>query len=219
MKLHILSFIFLTAITLVFPVSSLACACCAESGAYSISTAKPGEQDIELLQNLKFDKGAQLFMTAAGFDGVKGLNAIAKSFESQSSTNFFSVTNAFSARIWKFNFKTKDGKTGALTLPMPAQMLNFKADIHDGRQGGGGGPLLYKELRFKGTVQAGNGFFQSSIIKPTTYFLVLQGRGNNCDNAGDYTHWRLEISGRNADYTFFGELSSSKAIEVANVRQ
>jgi hypothetical protein len=68
-------------------------------------------------------------------------------------------------------------------------------------------------------VQTGNGFFQSSIIKPTTYFLVLQGRGNNCDNAEDFTHWRLEITGRKADYAFFGELSSGNSTQAKNQSQ
>ncbi|MGI8641023.1 MAG: hypothetical protein ACR2MG_13900 [Pyrinomonadaceae bacterium] len=70
-------------------------------------------------------------------------------------------------------------------------------------------PLLYKEWRFKGNVQIGNGFFQTSIVQPTTYFLVLQGRGNGCDNPEDFTHWRLEIAGKKASYAFFGELKSS----------
>ncbi|HSK73862.1 MAG TPA: hypothetical protein VK892_19345, partial [Pyrinomonadaceae bacterium] len=59
----------------------------------------------------------------------------------------------------------------------------------------------------------GNGIFKSSIIKPTTYFLVFQGRGNNCDDVLDFTHWRLEINGRNADYAFFGKLSSGNVKE------
>ena len=209
-------------IVLIFPVSSFACACCAEPGAYSISTLKPNEYNVELLSNMKFDKAAFLFMTEAGFDGIKGLDSIAKSYESHfwtASPEFFSLMNTFSAKTWKFNFATKDGKSGALTLPLPVQMLNFKADIHDDKQGGGGGPLLYKEWRFKGVVQTGNGFFQSRIIKPTTYFLVLQGRGNNCDNAEDFTHWRLEITGRKADYAFFGELSSGNSAQAKNQSQ
>jgi len=222
MKIYALTIIFLMTFGLIFPVSSFACACCAEPGAYSISTLKPSAYNVELLQKIKFDKAAFLFMTEAGFDGIKGLESIAKSYESKSwtaSPEYFSLSKIFSAKIWKFNFATKDGKNGNLALPMPVQMLNFKADIHDGKQIGGGGPLLYKEWRFKGVVQTGNGFFQSSIIKPTSYFLVLQGRGNNCDNAEDFTHWRLEISGKKADYAFFGELSSGTSYETEDDSQ
>jgi len=222
MKIYVLPIVFTFIIALVFPVSSLACACCAEPGEYIISTSKPREYEIELLQKMKFDKAAFLYMNAAGFDGIKGLDNIAKSYESPSwteSPEFFSLTNTFSAKIWKFDFATKDGKKGALTLPLPLQMLNFKADIHDGKQIGGNGPLLYKEWRFKGVVQTGSGFFQPGIIKPTNYFLVLQGRGNNCDNAEDFTHWRLEITGKKANYSFFGELSSGTSYETEDDSQ
>lgn len=194
---------------------AVACACCSDKGAYMIQTAKPNEYQTELLSQMKFDETANLFMTEPEFDGMKGLEKIAKDYEAHdwtASPDFFDLTNSFTAKTWKFNFKTKSGKIGTLVLPMPAQMLSYKADIHDGKEGGGG-PLLYKEWRFKGVVQTGNGFFASGIARSTTYFLVLQGRGNNCDNAEDFSHWRLEISGRKADYAFFGKLSSGSTPE------
>jgi hypothetical protein len=70
----------------------------------------------------------------------------------------------------------------------------------------GGGPLLYKEWRFEGRV-SGTGFFGAGIVAPTRYLLVLQGRGNGCQDAADFTHWRLQVSGRRAHYAFYGELA------------
>jgi len=197
-----------------FSIDAFACACCSETGEYHIWTGKPDKYNVDLVSEMKFDQAAYLYMNEAGFDMMKGLDSIAKAYESDSwvaSPEYFSLTNAFAAKTWKFNFKTKDGKNGVLTLPMPLQMVQFKADIHDGKTSGGGGPLLYKEWRFKGNVQSGSGFFQAGIVKPTSYFLVLQGRGNSCDNAEDFTAWRLEIDGRKAKYAFFGKLASGKA--------
>jgi hypothetical protein len=37
---------------------------------------------------------------------------------------------------------------------------------------------------------------------------VLQGRGNSCDGAEDFTHWQLKIAGKKADYAFYGELGA-----------
>ena len=185
------------------PLDALACACCAEKGDYRISTVKPDTNTIGLLGEMKFDAATELYMSNGGFDDIKGLNSIKASYEAGDATDFFSLQNIFAAKTWKLNFKTKDGKTGTLNLPLPAQMLDFKADIHDSE---GSEVSLYKEWRFKGTVQSGNGFFTSGITKPTTYFLVLQGRGNRCDNASDFKHWRLEIIGKNADYAFMGKL-------------
>ena len=42
---------------------------------------------------------------------------------------------------------------------------------------------------------------------PPRYSLVLQGRGNGCQSAEDFTHWRLKVTGRKADYAFYGELA------------
>jgi hypothetical protein len=210
MKKFSLFFIALAAFVLLSPTATFACACCAEKGTYRIRTAKPTEYETELLKSMRFGNAAELFMTEAGFDIIKGLKSIEKDYDSMDFSRveeFFSLTNSFAAKTWRFNFKTATGKTGALVLPMPAQMLSFTADIHDGETSGGGGPLLYKEWRFKGNVQSGVGFFGASIARPTTYFLVLQGRGNGCDNAEDFKNWRLEITGKNADYAFFGKMS------------
>lgn len=204
------------ALGLFFPSEAFACACCSEPGTYMIWTGKPDTYNIELLSDMKFDKVAALYMNEAGFDGMKGLSELEKDFESESwvaSPGEFDLSNTFAAKTWKFNFKTPTGKSGILTLPMPTQMLQFKVDIHDGKTSGGGGPLLYKEWRFKGNVTSGTGIFKSSIIRPTTYFLVLQGRGNGCDNAEDFADWHLEINGKNANYEFFGKLSSGTSME------
>ena len=199
-------FIALFVFVLLLPANVLACACCADSGDYSIQTSKPGSAELEILNNIKFDKVSELFMGGE----IKGMQGKGEYPDRIINYSEFKVINTFAAKTWKFNFNPYDDDelTGTLTLPMPLQMLNFKVDIHDGKMGGGGGPLLYKEWRFKGTVQSGKGFFQAGIIKPTTYFLVLQGRGNNCDNAEDFTNWILEVNGKQANYRFFGKLSS-----------
>jgi hypothetical protein len=191
----------------IFPSDAFACACCSENGFYSIWTGKPDGYYLETLEKIKFAADAELYVDAAGFEQIKGLEAMTKNSE-ETDLWQFGLTDSFLAKTWKLNFKAKNGKTGTLVLPLPTQMVAFKADIHDGKTSGGGGPLLYKEWRFKGNVQSGNGFFASGIAKPTTYFLVLQGRGNGCDNAEDYTHWRLEINGKKADYKFIGKLAS-----------
>ena len=207
----------LFALVAFLPLKALACACCAEPGEYFIRTSAPGEYELGLLGEMKFDTAGYLFMNEAEFEVIKGLESIQKEYESESwvaASGKFDLANTFAAKMWKFNFKTPSGKTGTLNVPLPKQMLSFKADIHDGKNLGGNGPLLYKEWRFKGNLQSGSGFFQAGIVRPTTYFLVLQGRGNNCDNAEDFSHWRLEINGRKAKYTFFGKLSSGTSYET-----
>jgi hypothetical protein len=185
------------------PSAAFGCACCAEPGAYSIWTGKAETYYLGLLDEMKFGEKATLYQTEAGFDAIKGLSEIEGDFATTSDLDVF---GAFAARTWKVTFKSPSGKTGILTLPMPTQMLAYKVDLHDDSNTGLG-PVLYKELRFKGSVRNGTGFFRSGIVNPTSFFLVFQGRGNACDNAGDFTHWRLEIDGRRAKYAFFGKMT------------
>jgi len=189
--------------------NALACACCAEPGTYFLRTAKPEAFHLELLGEMKFGPSVALYMTEAGFDMIKGLDQISKESENESwvaGSDAFGLVASFTSRTWKFNIKTKTGKSGTLTLPIPSQMVNYKVDAHDTEPNRE--IELYKELRFKGAVSGGTGIFQSGIVKPTTYFLVFQGRGNGCDNSFDYTHWRLEIEGHKAKYVFFGEMNT-----------
>lgn len=213
MKSKLFLFIALWSISALFPADAFACACCAEPGHYSIRTSKPETFELGILKEMKFDRTAELFLTEADFAIIKGLDVIK---EEMSATGWTAEPGAIgfssvftTAKTWKLNFKTPKGKTGTLTLPIPAEMLSYKVDIHDGKTiGGGGGPLLYKEWRFKGDVQSGTGFLQAGIVKPTTYFLVFQGRGNACDEVTNFTNWHLEINGKKAKYEFFGKLNS-----------
>jgi len=190
-----LSTIMLLIMAFVLPAQVWACACCADEGEYDISFSRPSADQLGLLRQIRFSETATLFTNAAGFEAVRGLVNPKESY---------ALDGSFAGSLWNLVFR--DGKLpGTLKLRLPARMLSFRADIHD-QQGGGGGPLLYKEWRFEGQVN-GAGFFQRGFAAPAKYFLVLQGRGNACENAKDFTHWRLEITGRKAAYAFFGELA------------
>ena len=191
----------LLATVIVTPQQVWACACCAESGQYRISMAKPGNLELSLMKRMRFGDAANLFTGEADVeDAVKGLAHPAEKY---------SFSGALVAGTWKLSFR--DGNNlGSLNLLMPAKFLSYGADIHDGQMGGGGGPLLYKEWRFEGVVY-GSGVFRGGLTAPAKFFLVFQGRGNNCDNAEDFTHWRLEITGRKASYSFLGELAKPAA--------
>ncbi len=197
-----ISFTFFTTvlISLSFPLKTFACACCAEPGAYSISVKKPEKFELDELRKIRFGT-VNLFMTAVGERNIKGISPLGENY---------SLNSLFQSNAWKLNLKDDKGKAGTLVLPMPTSAVAFAADIHDGKQAGAGGPLLYKEWRFKYRVQSGTGIFQKGIASATKYFLVLQGRGNVCTQAEDFMHWRLEITGKKANYAFYGELSSGK---------
>ena len=186
--------LFSVVVVLAASTVSFACACCADHGQYWVYTSTPDEYTAGLLKDMRMESGVELFMTA-GEEETKGIGDLG--WEN------LSLVDAFTNNTWKITIKSAAGKTGTLTLPRPAKMTTKKIDIHDKEEGD---PVVYKEFVFEGTVGAGSGVFKSGIVCPTKYTLIFQGRGNNCDNAEDFTHWRLQVNGSKADYAFFGKM-------------
>jgi hypothetical protein len=183
---------------LLLPDGVLACACCSNTGDYFISFSKPRAYELDLMKTMRFGGTARLYLTEAGpEEGGKGLAGAAESY---------ALDGSLVGGAWKLTFRDA-GKSGTLSLPLPPKMLSYKADIRDGQTSAGGGPLLYKEWRFEGPV-SGTGLFRAGAPAPAKYLLVLQGRGNGCDNAEDFRHWRLQITGRQVEYAFYGELAA-----------
>lgn len=208
MKIKVFVFISSLLLFVGATTSVVACACCAESGTYMINTGRPDSYELGILKEIRFGDAAELYMTEAGFDMIKGLAPLEKEYNAPNATQDnwqLALKSGFAGKGWRFSITSKGGKSGTLILPMPAQMLSFKVDIHDNTDKGLG-PVLYKEFRFKGPIASGTGIFSADLDRSATYFLVFQGRGNGCDNASDYTHWRLEITGKRSSYAFFGDM-------------
>ena len=187
----------LLAAALLLPAHAHACACCSNEGDYYVNTGRPSEYERSIVQQIRFGQTANLYTTEADAEETaKGVSHVAEKY---------ALVGSLVGGVWRLTFR--DGnKTGTLSLPLPARMTSYTADIHDGQTSPGGGPLLYKEWRFEGQVN-GTGFFKAGIVGPTRYLLVLQGRGNGCQDALDFKHWRLQVSGRKAAYSFYGELA------------
>lgn len=207
-----------------FAGNVVACACCSEPGAYYTHTSKPDDYYLNVVNEFKYAKGANIYMTEAGYDTMKGLDAYQREDEANGymMPPELNVSSAsLTKKVFRFEFKTPKGLTGTLSMPLPLRMSAFAADIHD-NDDKGLGPLLYKEFRFNGSVSSATGFLRSSAMRGTKYFLVFQGRGRGCNEVSDFTHWRLEISGPKADYAFYGKLDSgvanSTAKEAANAK-
>jgi hypothetical protein len=161
---------------------------------------KPDEFKLSVMKRVRFGTKADLWTGEADAEvAATGLAHPAYSY---------SLTGSLVGNVWKLTFRNGD-ETGTLDLPFPAKMLRFAADIHDGwTKQGYPEPVLYKEWRFEGEVKEGTGVFKDGITARTKYVLVLQGRGNSCDGAENFTHWQLKITGKKADYSFYGELGT-----------
>ena len=183
-----------------FPSQAFACACCAEPGHYSIRTAKPSDYESKELQKLKF-QNAELYTDAGYPDTIKGISPLGESF---------SINGLLNGKTWTFDFKDNENQSGKLSLAKPLSIVEYMVDLPGSTENETTMVRLYKEWRFKYRVQTATGIFKNGFAPQTEYFLVLQGYGNACTSAEDFTNWRLEINGKKADYSFFGNLSAAK---------
>jgi hypothetical protein len=191
--------IFVAAIAalLLSPIAALACACCSNPGPYHSGAVDLDDYPLSELKRLRFARTAVLFATEAGIEEDSlGIDRPKPNYVLQA---------AFIGNVWRLTFRS-GANTGILELPLPNKMWSHSADIHDGKLSPGGGPLLYKEWRLEGEIK-GSGIFKNGMTAPAKYVLVLQGRGNGCDNAEDFGNWRLQVRGEKADYAFYGKLA------------
>ena len=57
---------------------------------------------------------------------------------------------------------------------------------------------------------SGSGVFRPGIAPRQMLTLILQGGGNSCTSAYDFSHWTLVMQGPKANYTLFGDLVTTK---------
>ncbi len=198
MKNFSLFFLASVVLNLVFPSDALACACCADAGTYSIRVKNPDKYEFDELKKIKYTK-AKLFTTVGYPDDIKGISPLGENY---------SLNESLQNNLWKLSLTDDKDNSGTLNLSKPSSMVVFMADLHDSKDTGTD-IKLYKEWRFKYKVNSGTGIFQKGIAPKTEYVLVLQGRGNACTTAEDFTHWRLEIIGIKASYAFYGNLKNN----------
>ena len=187
----------LFAVFLLLPSEIFACACCANRGDYSLSFAKPNQYMSDVLKEIRFSSAEIFAPNATAEEDFKGIKPIRENYK---------IKGSLKAGSWQMMFTDDKNNKGTLDLPMPEKMIQFMVDTYNSPDSS---VELYKELRFKNKVRSGTGIFNNKNIKGAEYFLVLQGRGNACTNTEDFKHWRLEVKGKNINYTFVGQLTDS----------
>jgi hypothetical protein len=164
---------------------ALACACCTDRGQRNVNSVKFDSSRRAQIEQLKFAKPARLFVGPGGLEIVKGIKDPAERY---------SVGFIFGQQRAVFGFRDHKGRSGRLSLTLPAKLSVFEVDPRDGPDGGTG-PSLYKEWKFTGKV-SGSGIFEPGNGPNQLLTLILQGRGNSCTSSSDFTHWTLVMQGR-----------------------
>lgn len=188
--------------------AALGCACCSQEGQYSRGEGAPSGYQLAQMSGMQFAPSAETYFGRGDKENIKGVSDVAEGYE---------INARFDHSQWKLSFRDEKENTGTLTMPIKgARMTDYRADIHDGRKSADGGPLLHKEWVFRGNAQ-GTGVFKTGLAAPTKFTLIFQGRGNNCDNGDDFSHWHLEIAGSKAAYAFVGEMVTTATQQSAEL--
>jgi hypothetical protein len=173
-----------------------ACACCTNSGQRRVGSEALDAYKIGVVEELRFSAAAKLFTGEAEPTDVKGISSPAGSY---------GLSAAWSKDQLTFTFRDEAGKSGTLSLRRPGTVSIFEVDPRSDDPESHHGPTLYKEWKITSR-PTGSGIFNVGLGPSQLLTLVVQGRGNSCTHADDFTHWTLVMQGPKANYMFFGNL-------------
>jgi hypothetical protein len=178
------------------PSGAHACACCTNTGQRNVGVHKLDGFRRSEIDQVRFGPVAHLFTGEADADMIKGIATPSSRYD---------LSVAQRADRWVFSLRDADGRSGTLTVAIPTSIAVFEVDPRRGEREGGLGPALYKEWRLASPA-AGTGIFAPGMGKGRLVTLILQGHGNSCPSAADFTHWTLVVSGPAAEYHLYGDL-------------
>lgn len=182
------------------PGKALACACCTNQGQRYVEVEKLDAGRLDEIERLRFGKEARLYIGEAGVETIKGIQDPAERYDL--SVNW-DKTHPGKTNL-SFSLDNLSGRSGTLSLRLPQKISIFEVDPRDSADQGTG-PVLYKEWKLTGEV-TGTGVFSGTNSSNQVLTLILQGRGNSCTSAADFTHWTLVMEGPNGSYSLFGDL-------------
>lgn len=191
---------FAFALALLLPASeSFACSCCTNTAQRRIGDVPLDADRFDEIARLRFEEAANLYLSDDDGATVTGIDK--------------PDTRYRLAAVWQddrltLTFRDTAGRTGTLTLARPQRLSIFEVDPRDPAPAGGLGPLLYKEWKLT-TRAVGNGIFAGGTGDEQTLTLILHGRGHNCANADDFTHWTLTTQGPKTNYVLYGALRAA----------
>lgn len=200
-RFRVSGFISLVIFTIIFwPVKAdvnpaagkpLVCACCAEEGEWYESSQRITDAQLHELNRVRFSTTANTYQTPADDNDL---------------SSSYALTQTRDGRRWELKFRDEQGKTGTLSFMLPATAVSYGVDMQD-RPPGGVGPALYKEWRLAGTARA-TGILKKGLAGTARFRLILQGRGNRCEQTEDFKNWILRVSGPRLSYSFYGSLNN-----------
>lgn len=176
-----------------------ACACCSDRGQRNVGSAELADYQWSEIDRIRFGGTAELYTGSADTSDIQGIANADSSYTLAVTRDGKAVTFAFTGQA---------GQTGSLAMTLPVNAAFYEIDTRDVPDSGVG-PAIYKEWKFSAE-PTGTGDFAAGTGKGQTLTLILQGRGNNCAMAEDFTHWTLVMEGPKGAYMLFGDLAQAE---------
>jgi len=186
--------------SLVHTTPARACACCSDPGMRFEAANDINEYEEDELGRIRFDDTAQLYITPAFPEDIKGIVA-----PSDKPYDLRSVTGP---ERWTFEISDSVGKQGTIMFQLPQRLVRFMVDPREETTSAGGGPRLYKEWRISSTADLSGLVAEKEDKAQAT--LILHGHGNGCTAAEDFTHWTLQVRGPDVQFTLLDKLKKPK---------
>lgn len=183
-------------VMLAAPGEAHACACCTNPGQRYVEVEALDSGRRAEIDQLRFADTAQLFVGEGSPDDVEGIGTPSERYA-------LDVTWEKDRVV--FRLRDDADHAGTLSLIVPNKISIFEVDPRDSPDRGTG-PVLYKEWKLTGEV-TGTGAFSGTNSAKQLLTLILQGRGNSCTGAADFTHWTLVTEGPKGTYSLFGDLT------------
>ena len=176
------------------PQPASACACCVDAGTWDQYSQDVGDYELKTFNELQFASQAELYMTPAELSIIEGLGEPSPPY---------TISRSINGRNWNFQFTDDQGRTGNLSFSYPPTVTHFRSSLGSQLER----PVtVYKEYRAEGKL-SGNGIFAPGITDNTRFKLILQSTGNRCMSSEQFDSWRLNVSGPEAEYAFYGSLN------------
>lgn len=197
--MHLRACLFLVLALCLGAAQAHACACCSNTAWRNVNVEKLDTSRKAVFDQVVFAKPAKLMLGEADENGIVGVEDAVEDFE-------LAVTRAGNRMV--FALRDEKGRSGKLTLTLPATVSVFEVDTRDGEDQGQG-PILYKEWKLT-TNASGDGMFKAATGAGQRMTLVLHGRGNGCTSFEQFGHWSLLVHGKTDTFTMYGALTSAE---------
>ena len=174
------------------------CACCADPAERHIGNIPLQDYLIADLKRLSFGPKAALYSNTCGLECVWGI---------ENPQDLYQMSSHLSQGVWTLDMSSGDGPNGAISFDLPAEVFEFFVDTTPDI--GIRATPLYKELRLSVRAQ-GTGIFATGLAGQPEAQLILQGAGNHCTAAEDFTHWQFRVKSKAASFVLYGSLAQPK---------